>query len=177
MSDLLLDTHALVWYLARSTNLTDAARSAIKSSLAAGETLYISAVSLAEVLYLEEKGRLSSGTLANIISEITRSGGGLAVVPIVMDTIEAMSRVPRHVVPDLPDRLIAATALQLGLPLVTADHKIQAVGLPVIPCTIIWYRIVVGYQHRRCLRRSGPVAWNAPAELCHQTRRTDRIKP
>jgi predicted nucleic acid-binding protein len=31
------------------------------------------------------------------------------------------------VVPDMPDRIIAATALSLSLPLVTRDAKIQAV--------------------------------------------------
>jgi len=35
-------------------------------------------------------------------------------------------------VPDLPDRIIAATALSHNLPLVTADHKIRASRIPTI---------------------------------------------
>ncbi|PJB74400.1 MAG: PIN domain nuclease, partial [Armatimonadetes bacterium CG_4_9_14_3_um_filter_58_7] len=34
--------------------------------------------------------------------------------------------------PDMPDRIIAATALHLGLSLVTRDSKIQGCGIPTI---------------------------------------------
>lgn len=49
----------------------------------------------------------------------------LVEVPITSEVIDAMSRVPRKDVPDLPDRLIAGTALLLGVPLVTRDRKIR----------------------------------------------------
>ena len=38
----------------------------------------------------------------------------------------------RITVPDMSDRIIAATALYLNLPLVTADHQIQASGIHTI---------------------------------------------
>jgi len=40
--------------------------------------------------------------------------------------------VPRAEVPDMPDRIIAATALHLGLPLISRDRKIQLAGLQTI---------------------------------------------
>jgi predicted nucleic acid-binding protein len=40
--------------------------------------------------------------------------------------------VSREVVPDLPDRVIAATAVQLGLPVVTRDPHVQAAGIETI---------------------------------------------
>jgi predicted nucleic acid-binding protein len=46
--------------------------------------------------------------------------------------VEAMAQIPRDVVPDLPDRMIAATAVHLGLPLVTADHRIRAASLATV---------------------------------------------
>ncbi len=36
----------------------------------------------------------------------------------------AVQQVSREQVPDLPDRIIAATALYLGVPLITRDRKI-----------------------------------------------------
>ncbi|MDY7076564.1 MAG: hypothetical protein SXV54_06520 [Chloroflexota bacterium] len=36
-----------------------------------------------------------------------------------------MRQVPREQVPDLPDRVIAATALYLGVPLISRDRKIR----------------------------------------------------
>ena len=132
MSDLVLDTHALIWYLEKSPRLTEPARTAIKSCLAAGRVIYISSVSLAEILYLDEKGRLPVGTLKKVLAEMSRLDSGLVEAPFVADMVEAMSRIPRDVVPDLPDRMIAGTALHLGLPLVTADHRIRAASLLTI---------------------------------------------
>jgi predicted nucleic acid-binding protein len=37
-----------------------------------------------------------------------------------------LRRIPRAVVPDMPDRIIAATALKLGCPLLSVDSRISA---------------------------------------------------
>jgi len=42
-------------------------------------------------------------------------------------TVEYMKQIPREIVPDMPDRIIAATALQLQLPLISCDSKIRKV--------------------------------------------------
>jgi PIN domain nuclease of toxin-antitoxin system len=47
------------------------------------------------------------------------------VAPLDKGTVEALKQVPRTAVPDMPDRIIAATAYQLGLPLITRDSKIK----------------------------------------------------
>ena len=39
---------------------------------------------------------------------------------------------PRDVVPDMPDRIIAATAVHLGLPLITRDERIRSAGIKTI---------------------------------------------
>jgi PIN domain nuclease of toxin-antitoxin system len=132
MTDLVLDTHALIWYLEKSPRLSESAKGAIKSSIGDGRVLYVPAVSLAEILYLEEKSRLPAGTLGRVLTEVSRPESALAEAPFVAGMVEAMARVPRAVVPDLPDRMIAATALYMGLPLVTADHRIRAAGQPTI---------------------------------------------
>ena len=46
-----------------------------------------------------------------------------------MAGLVVVARIPRSQVPELPDRIIAATALHLDVPLVTRDHTIQ--GAPV----------------------------------------------
>ena len=38
----------------------------------------------------------------------------------------------RQDVPDMPDRIIAATALHLGVPLISRDGKIKASAVPTI---------------------------------------------
>lgn len=50
MSDLVLDTHALVWYLRGSPQLSAVALKEIREALSAGHALHISVISLAEML-------------------------------------------------------------------------------------------------------------------------------
>ena len=49
----------------------------------------------------------------------------LALLDLVV--VEALERVPRALVPDMPDRIIAATALSLGLPLLSRDRALRVV--------------------------------------------------
>ena len=46
------------------------------------------------------------------------------IAPLDLTVAETLAQIPRATVPDMPDRIIAATALWLGLPLVTRDSRI-----------------------------------------------------
>lgn len=123
MSSLVLDTHTLLWHLAGSDRLSADADRAIKNAVFNGGRLVVSAISLAEILYLEEKHRLVAGTFSSVESKVFQAGTAFEEAPITSATVLAMQLIPRDVVPDLPDRIIAATAKQLNLPLITADHR------------------------------------------------------
>ena len=49
----------------------------------------------------------------------------LAEVPATRRIIAALLDISREAVPDMPDRVIAATALSLGVPLISRDRKIR----------------------------------------------------
>ena len=49
-----------------------------------------------------------------------------------LQVADAVSRIPREAVPDLPDRVIAGTALALRLPLVSRDAKIRLSGVETL---------------------------------------------
>jgi len=49
-----------------------------------------------------------------------------SLAPLDRAVADAVRFVKRSEVPDLPDRVIAATALALGVPLVSRDGKIRA---------------------------------------------------
>ena len=57
---------------------------------------------------------------------------GLAPTPLDLRVTDALQQIRREDVPDLPDRVIAATALALHLPPVTRDRKIQAAAIHTI---------------------------------------------
>jgi predicted nucleic acid-binding protein len=48
------------------------------------------------------------------------------------EVVEAMRRIPRGAVPDMPDRIIAATAVSLGIPVISRDGQIRASYLQTI---------------------------------------------
>lgn len=122
------DTHALVWYLVEPERLSQVALDALEGSIAAGEPVYISAISLIEICYLIEKRRIATDLLQRILAVLNAPNPSLVVVPIDLAISIAIREIDRDTVPDMPDRIIAATALHLNLPLVTRDRKIRAEG-------------------------------------------------
>ena len=127
-----LDTHAAVWYLLDSTKLSESVYSLIDGAAASGTPTYISAVSLVEVVYLVERGRIHANAFDRFTSELDNENPAFTAVPLDAHVATALKRIPRKVVPDMPDRIIAATALHLGLPLVTRDRRLQAAGIQTI---------------------------------------------
>ena len=120
------DTHTVIWYLVEPERLSQIALDALEGVIAAGEPVYISAISLIEICYLIEKRRIASDLLQRILAVLNEPDPSLIVVPIDLAISIAVQNIDRDTVPDMPDRIIAATALHLNLPLVTRDRKIQA---------------------------------------------------
>jgi PIN domain nuclease of toxin-antitoxin system len=122
---LVVDTHAFIWFLARSSDLSSFARQAIRDTIQAGRPVYVSSITVVEVVYLVEKTRLSQQNLIDLKATLHRPDSGFKVQPFDLAIAEQLENVSRDQIPDMPDRMIAATAQHLGLPLVTKDHQIQ----------------------------------------------------
>jgi PIN domain nuclease of toxin-antitoxin system len=65
------DTHSAIWYLFNDSRLSQGARDAFDAASANGNQVGVSTISLAEIVYLAEKGRIPSTTLENAL-EILR---------------------------------------------------------------------------------------------------------
>ncbi|MGH9899403.1 MAG: type II toxin-antitoxin system VapC family toxin [Pyrinomonadaceae bacterium] len=124
MSRVVVDTHVAVWALTNRRLLSAAATAALTAADTNGEII-ISAITLIELTYLTEKGRLAPTVLTTVQSAIDDPTTAFRFVSIDRAITDALSQIPRAVVPDMPDRIIAATALSLGLPLVTRDTEIS----------------------------------------------------
>ena len=129
MASLVLDTHSAIWYLESSPRLSVPARQAIQAAIAAGDPVFISTVTVVELVYLVEKGRIPATLLDQLLDLLRRPDSGFQVATLDLATAERLQSVPGAVVRDMPDRMIAATALTLGLPLVTRDPQIQRAGI------------------------------------------------
>jgi len=127
-----LDTHAAIWYLLDTKNLSQTVFSLIDTAAASGAPTYISAVSLVEVVYLVERGRIAANAFDRFVSELGQENPAFTVVPLDSRIANVLRGIPRDIVPDMPDRIIAATARHLGLPPVTRDRRLQAAGIQTI---------------------------------------------
>ncbi|HTW24076.1 MAG TPA: type II toxin-antitoxin system VapC family toxin [Candidatus Baltobacteraceae bacterium] len=127
-----LDTHSAIWYLFRSKELSAPALQAIRRFVDNGHPLFISTISLIETIYLVERARLPLEALQRLDSAVKSTAAGLLIQPVDGGVAEAVYRVPRDAVADMPDRIIAATALHLGLLLVTRDRRLQTAGIETI---------------------------------------------
>jgi PIN domain nuclease of toxin-antitoxin system len=132
MSAVVADTHNFLWFLNRDARLSTVARSAMRKAQIDGNPIYVSAVSIVAMRYLVEKNRIGANDY-KIALQILRSPlTAPSIVPLVLEIADALDQISRAVVPDMPDRIIAATAKYLNLPLVTADKNIRASGINVI---------------------------------------------
>ncbi len=128
MTGLVIDTHVLIWYVFDLNKLSDTALTRLDNAVNNNEFIYVSAISLIEIIYLVEKGRISPEVLTRVLKAMESSQVNLFLVPLDKNISLTLQEVDRMVVPEMPDIIIAATALYLQLPLITRDLKIQALS-------------------------------------------------
>jgi PIN domain nuclease of toxin-antitoxin system len=123
VASVVVDTHVLLWMLGgtlrgRSPDAADAVDRALDAN-----AIRVSIGSLLDLRYLVDSGRLSAQLFDDARSIV--DGEAFTVVPLDLPVVDKMAAIPREKVPDPFDRIIAATALKLDLPLVSADEDIQ----------------------------------------------------
>jgi len=120
------DTHAIIWYVDAPHEFSSAATVAMDASAnTSGEYIFISAITLVEMRYFVEKNRIKVSVLARLEQELDEPNPMVVVTSLDRSIFNALASIPRSTVPDMPDRIIAATALALGVPLVTRDTEIR----------------------------------------------------
>ena len=116
-----IDTHTAVWYLNADARLSDRAKRFIDEAGRRGMPALISSISLVEVVYICEKGRIPAESFTRLQEALRLQDSTLRVADLTL----AVGRVLRDEVPDMPDRIIAGTALYFGVPVISRDRKIR----------------------------------------------------
>jgi PIN domain nuclease of toxin-antitoxin system len=123
---IVLDTHALIWWADAGAKLSKKARQATTAESRRRE-LVASAISVFEIVTLERRGRLAFKLPASEWIAQLRKLPELTIHPITDEIAERAGGLGEVFPGDPADRLIAATALVLGVPLLTQDTKLRDV--------------------------------------------------
>lgn len=109
-----------------------AAKAAFGSCESGESVIFISIISLVEMVYLQEKGRIPHNLVQEFHQELIQSNTGFVIADLTLEIVESLTEVSKQEVPDMPDRIIAATALHLNLDLISRDRKIQSSGITTL---------------------------------------------
>ncbi len=121
---LLLDTHALLWWLEDSPDLARTAYEAIAN----GENdVVVSVVSPWEMAIKTALGRLRVS--GDLLSSLEKSR--LVILPVSLDHALAVASLPLHH-RDPFDRMLIAQAKVEGLTVVTRDPRLEPYGVPLL---------------------------------------------
>ncbi len=123
---IVLDTHALVWWVSGSKELSAAAARAIEKEVREEGEILVSAITAWEIAMLVERGRLvisrELGEWIDLVKAIEN------VRFVAVDDAIAVQAVllPGNLHKDPADRFIVATARKYGATLITKDEKLSA---------------------------------------------------
>ena len=132
MSLFVTDTHALVWYAqGQARRLGKQARRAFEYAESVRSVIYVPALVMVELLEQSRAGRLRLNMPpADWIDSLLRLPG---FAPADLTRATVMAAESLYAIPERGDRLIAATALELGIPLITKDSALSNIpGLETI---------------------------------------------
>jgi PIN domain nuclease of toxin-antitoxin system len=125
---LLLDSQAFILILQQPNSLGSAARDAIVDP---DNEIFLSVVTPIEMQIKVNLKKLSFAKSVREHVQFELDRGKFQLLPITLDHIDALSRLPNHH-RDPFDRLLIAQAIQESLMLVTSDETIAKYAVPVL---------------------------------------------
>ena len=138
MNDLIADTHSIIWYLFDPPRLSKPAKLALVAAAQNG-TIFISAITIVEVIYLSEKKSFPyPGVFPHLLAVLDDPNEPIEILPLTLQVARGMDRILRNEVPDMPDRIIAATAVEHKLRLVSVDSDIRNSASLAALVSVIW---------------------------------------
>ncbi|MCC6826173.1 MAG: PIN domain-containing protein [Acidobacteria bacterium] len=122
--DIVVDTNIIIWYFDEYSRLTKLAETTVDDAAENG-TLFVSSIPIVELTYLIKKDRVPKEVLAKLREALDDDATAFELAGLSRRVADELQNIDRSIVADMPDRIVAATALHLGLPLVTSDGNLQ----------------------------------------------------
>lgn len=124
----LLDAHALLWYLTGSSHLSTNARSIIQDR---ANTLFVSPATLGEIGIKNSLGKLTLPEPFEQLFPALLDRDGILLLPILVPHLHQHRHLPFHH-SDPFDRLIIAQALVEDLTIISRDTAFPAYGVKLL---------------------------------------------
>ena len=83
--DCLADTHASVWYLFAASELPATAKNFMDATAASGGFIFVPTISVIEIIYLTEKGKLLPQTLPRLVQAINLPNSSFSFIELDSD--------------------------------------------------------------------------------------------
>ncbi|MFZ4657895.1 MAG: type II toxin-antitoxin system VapC family toxin [Caldilineaceae bacterium] len=118
------DTHCLLWYMTDDRRLPKAVNKIYDAAEKGRAQVLVPSIVLVEAIFLLQRQRIARSVLDQLLQLPEEPTATLYVTPLNLAVVLAVNAFGPAAIPELADRIIAATAYTLNLPLLTVDHII-----------------------------------------------------
>jgi predicted nucleic acid-binding protein len=137
------DSHGLLWHLQETSGdrprrskgrLGPRARRIFALADEGREVIAIPSIVLVELVYLSERGVIPAALIGRLLADLARGPDNYRVIPLDLEVVEQLRAVPATIIPEMPDRIIAATAKATRSKLLSRDAVFR--GTPGVE--VVW---------------------------------------
>lgn len=125
MTRYVTDTHALVWHLQASPKLSQTGQAIFNDADRGVNEITVPSIVLVELVFLAERKRIDRALVARAFNALEPSSINYRIAPLDLPIVRTMQDIGPDKIPEMPDRIIAATAKHLGISLITRDKAIS----------------------------------------------------
>ncbi len=129
MKQYVTDTQCLLWHLSEDRRLPRSVRRVLDAAEDGRAQVIVPSIVLVEAVFLLQRQKVKEDVLTKLFELSEQPDANFYVTPLDLAVVQALCSFGPAAVPELSDRIVAATALALGLPLLTTDSAMIDSGL------------------------------------------------
>lgn len=134
MTSYVADTHAIIWHISNDRRLSDTARTVFNLADSGLNQIMVPSIVLVEIVHLIERNRISPTALDRLFAILNLEASNYESIPLDADVARSVRDLDYTKIPEMPDRIIVATANYLGLDILSRDRAIVDSGL----VNVVW---------------------------------------